>query len=124
MRDDRVCQAISSPHQGIDPQQKCTHQSEFSRAGGDSFHLLNQFDLPPGSHGIPTGGGFEGGRSKATYEITEWSVVSDQKNGTYSIKTFESPDVTQMRFADMPLSVGAIKVMPPDQPQQITILKP
>ena len=87
------------------------------------FHFLNRFDLPPGSQGIPAGGGFEGGRSKATYEITEWSVVSDQKNGTYSIKTFENPDVRQMRFADMPLSGGAIKVMPLDQPQQITILK-
>ncbi len=91
---------------------------------GTAFHLLGQFDLPPGSQGIPAGGGFGGGGSKATYEITEWSVVSDQKNGTYSIKTFENPDVRQMRFLDLPLSGGSIKVMELDQPQKITILRP
>ena len=91
---------------------------------GTAFHLLGQFDLPPGSQGIPAGGGFGGGGSKATFEITEWSVVSDQKNGTYSIKTFENPDVRQMRFSDLPLSGGSIKVMALDQPQKITTLRP
>ena len=36
-----------------------------------AFHLLNQFDLPPESQGIPAEGGYGGSGLKATYEITE-----------------------------------------------------
>ena len=89
-----------------------------------AFHMLGQFDLPPGSVGIPSGGTFGGGGKTKTYEITEWSVVADQKNGTYSIQTFDNRDVRQMRFEDLPLSGGDIKVMPLDQPQKITTLMP
>ena len=89
-----------------------------------AFHMLGQFDLPPGSVGIPSGGTFGGGGKTKTYEITEWSVVADQKNGTYSIQTFDNRDVRQMRFEDMPLSGGEIKVMPLNQPQKITRLMP
>lgn len=91
---------------------------------GTAFHLLGQFDLPPGSIAIPPGGAFGGGGSSTTYEITEWTVVADQKNGTYSIKTFSNPDVRQVRFSDLPLSGGGIKVMPLNQPQTITRLRP
>ena len=66
---------------------------------GTAFHLLGQFDLPPAKHWHPPGGAFGGGSSKPTYEITEWSVGADQKNGTYSIKTFENPDLRQLRLA-------------------------
>ena len=100
-----------------------TNQSSEQQVG-TAFRLLGQFDLPPGSIGIPPGGAFGGGSSKASYEITEWSVVADQKNGTYSITTFENPDLRQLRFADLPLSGGQIKVMPLNQSQQITTLQP
>lgn len=90
---------------------------------GTAFHLLGQFDLPLGSIVLPPGGAFGGGSSKPSYEITEWTVVADQKNGTYSIKTFENPDLRQMRFADLPLSGGEIKVMPLTQQQSITELR-
>jgi len=36
-----------------------------------AFHLLNQFDLPPESQGIPAEGGYGGSGLKATYEITK-----------------------------------------------------
>jgi choloylglycine hydrolase len=91
---------------------------------GTAFRILGQFDLPPGSVLLPPGGAFGGAGSSTTYEITEWSVVADQKNLVYYIQTYENPGLRSLDFKQLPLDGAAIKVMPLDQPVQVTVLKP
>ena len=91
---------------------------------GTAFRLLGQFDLPPGSILLPPGGSFGGAGSATTYEITEWSVVADQKNLVYYIQTYENPALRTLNFDQLPLDGGAIKVMPLDQPVEVTVLTP
>jgi choloylglycine hydrolase len=91
---------------------------------GTAFRILGQFDLPPGSILLPPGGSFGGAGSVTTYEITEWSVVADQKNLVYYIRTFDNPQLRSLNFDQLPLDGGAIKVMPLDQPTQTIVLKP
>ena len=91
---------------------------------GTAFRLLGQFDLPPGSILLPPGGSFGGAGSATTYEITEWSVVADQKNLVYYIQTYENPALRTLNFDQLPLDGGAIKVMPLDQPVEVTVLNP
>jgi choloylglycine hydrolase len=47
-----------------------------------AFHMLNNFDLPPGMIALAPGSSYGGGASKSSggFEITEWMVVADQKN--------------------------------------------
>jgi choloylglycine hydrolase len=90
---------------------------------GTAFRILGQFDLPPGSILLPPGGAFGGAGSSTTYEITEWSIVVDQKNLIYYIQTYENPGLRSLDFKQLPLNGAAIKVMPLDQPVQVTVLK-
>jgi choloylglycine hydrolase len=91
---------------------------------GTAFRLLGQFDLPPGGVMLPPGGAFGGAGSTTTYEITEWSVAADQKNLVYYIQTYDNPGLRSLNFDQLPLDGGAIKVMPLNQPTQITVLQP
>ena len=91
---------------------------------GTAFRLLGQFDLPPGGVMLPPGGAFGGAGSTTTYEITEWSVVADQKNLEYNIQTYDNSGLRSLNFNQLPLDGGAIKVMPLNQPTQITVLQP
>ena len=91
---------------------------------GTAFRLLGQFDLPPGSILLPPGGSFGGAGSVTTYEITEWSVVADQKNLVYYIQTYGNPGLRSLNIDQLPLDGGAIKLMPLNQPAQVTVLKP
>ena len=91
---------------------------------GTAFRILGQFDLPPGSVLLPPGGAFGGAGSTTTYEITEWSVVADQKNLVYFIQTYDNPSLRSLNVNQLPLDGGAIKVMALNQPAQVTVLQP
>jgi choloylglycine hydrolase len=91
---------------------------------GTAFRILGQFDLPPGSIVEPAGSNFGGAGSKTTYEITEWTVVADQKNLVYYIQTYNNPDLRSLNFDRLPLEGGQIKIMQLNQPTQITVLQP
>lgn len=91
---------------------------------GTAFRLLGQFDLPGGSILLPPGGSFGGACSVTTYEITEWSVVADQKNLVYYIQTYDNPELRSFNIDHLPLDSGDIKLMPVDQPAQVTVLTP
>ncbi|MDA0698173.1 MAG: hypothetical protein O2793_17490 [Proteobacteria bacterium] len=91
---------------------------------GTAFRILGQFDLPPGSILLPPGGSFGGAGSVTTYEITEWTVAADQQNLIYYIQTYDNPGLRSLHFDQLPLDGGAIKVMPLNQPLQVTKLKP
>jgi choloylglycine hydrolase len=90
---------------------------------GTAFHLLGQFDLPPGSVMLQAGGAFGGADSTTTYEITEWSVSADQKNLLYYIHTYNNPGLRSLNFDQLPLDGGAVKVLAIDQPEQVTVLR-
>lgn len=72
-----------------------------------AFHLLNNFDIPPGaiqlSNQNPYGGGTSG------YEKTEWLSVIDAKNLIYYVKTFENPTVQMLDMKKINLNAKEIK---------------
>jgi choloylglycine hydrolase len=45
------------------------------------------------------------------------------ENPVYYIQTYENPGLRSLDFKQLPLNGAAIKVMPLDQPVQVTVLK-
>lgn len=72
-----------------------------------AFHILNNFDIPPGAIQLsdknPYGGGTEG------FEKTEWSSVVDAKNLVYYVKTYENPTVQKLDLKKVNLNAKEIK---------------
>lgn len=79
---------------------------------GIAWHLINQFDIPPGA--VRTADGGAGG-GVAGYEVTEWSSAADLKNGIYQIKTYDNAQVRQISLKSVDLDAKAIRVIPLDQ---------
>ncbi len=75
-----------------------------------AFHILNNFDIPPGSIQLsesnPYGGGTGG------YERTEWLAVVDAKNLIYYVKIFENPTVQMLSLKNVNLDAKEIKTYP------------
>jgi choloylglycine hydrolase len=85
---------------------------------GLAFHLMNGFDLPPGSIGVSATTGGEGGGIDG-YETTEWIGVSDMKNLRYYIRTYDNFDVRMIDLGKTDLNAKQIKFIPLDQPQTV-----
>jgi choloylglycine hydrolase len=77
------------------------------------FHLMNQFDIPPGA--IQTMAGGSAGGGVAGYEITEWTVSADLKNGIYQFKTYDNSTVRQVSLKSLDLDAKAIRYISIDQ---------
>ena len=69
---------------------------------GRAWHILNNFDIPFGSIYLDASSGYGGGAN--AYEFTEWTVVADLKNRTYSIRSFENPGVLTFDFKSFDLN--------------------
>ena len=69
---------------------------------GRAWHILNNFDIPFGSIYLDASSGYGGGAN--AYEFTEWTVVADLKNRTYSIRSFENPGVLTFDFKGFDLN--------------------
>ncbi len=82
-----------------------------------AFHLLNQFDIPPGA--IQTVAGGSAGGGVAGYEITEWTVSADLKNGVYQFRTYDNPAVRQVSLKSLDLDSKALRFIPIDQPASV-----
>ncbi|MDP1604904.1 MAG: choloylglycine hydrolase family protein [Legionella sp.] len=71
------------------------------------FHILNNFDVPPGSIQLsaknPYGGGADG------FEITEWLSAADAKNLIYYVKTYANPTVQMLDMKKINLDAKEIK---------------
>ena len=67
-------------------------QETTAKAVKTAFHLLNNFDLPPGSNNPPAG------TSEGYSDYTAWTTVSDLKNLQFYWKTF---DDQRVRFIDL-----------------------
>jgi choloylglycine hydrolase len=90
---------------------------------GLAFHLMNNFDLPPGSIGTSAKGGGEGGGVDG-FETTEWISVSDLKNLRYYIKTYGNADLRMVDLSKTDLNAEAIKMIDLDQKQTVKDLTP
>jgi choloylglycine hydrolase len=55
-------------------------------------HILNQFDIPPGTVMTEAGAGGEGG-GVAGAEITQWMTVIDQRNAVMYASTYDHPNL-------------------------------
>lgn len=82
-----------------------------------AFHMLNQFDIPPGA--IQTVAGGSAGGGVAGYEITEWTVSADLKNGIYQFKTYDNPAIRQVSLKTLDLDAKDIRYIPIDQPAAV-----
>lgn len=82
-------------------------------AMGISWHFLNQFDIPPGA--VRTAAGGRAGGGVAGYETTEWTSVSDLKNGLYQIRTYDDQQTRQISLKSVDLNAKAIRYIPVDQ---------
>ena len=85
-----------------------------------AFHLLNQFDIPPGA--IQTTAGGSAGGGVAGYEITEWTATADLKNGIYQFRTYNNPAVRQVSLKSLDLDAKAMRLIPIDQKPAVTDL--
>jgi choloylglycine hydrolase len=90
---------------------------------GLAFHLMNNFDLPPGSIGTSAKGGGEGGGVDG-FETTEWTAVSDLKNLRYYIKTYDNADLRMVDLSKTDLDAEAIKLIDLDQKQIVKDMTP
>lgn len=83
-----------------------------------AFHILNNFDIPPGaiqlSNENPYGGGLGG------FEKTEWSSVIDGKNLVYYIRTYENATVQMLDMKKLNLNAKEVKTFKL-QPNEIRI---
>ena len=94
-----------------------------SETVGLAFHVMNGFDLPPGSIGVSATTGGEGGGVDG-YETTEWIAVSDMKNLRYYIRTYDNFDVRMIDLGKADLNAKQIKFISLDKPQTVTDLTP
>lgn len=64
------------------------------------MHIMNNFDIPPGSIQLPATNPYGGGAGG--FESTEWTSVADAKNLKYYVRTFENPtpQVFDLKKAD------------------------
>jgi len=74
------------------------------------FHILNNFDIPPGaistSSKSASGGGIDG------YETTEWMSVATLKDPTFYVRSYDSNQTRRLALSAMPLDGKEIKTFP------------
>jgi choloylglycine hydrolase len=87
-----------------------------------AFHILNNFDIVPGtirtSAEAAAGGGVNG------TEITEWSTVSDLKAKRYYVRTFEDLQAREVDLDKVGLDGTAIRTIPLGQAEATLNLTP
>jgi choloylglycine hydrolase len=75
-----------------------------------TWHIMNNFDIPYGSVYLDASSGYGGGEN--AYEFTEWTVVADLKNKTYSIRSFENPQILTVDFKGFDLNSKDVTNLP------------
>ena len=80
-----------------------------------AWHILGSFDIPPGAISLPASNAYGGGAGGV--EITEWTVVADNKNMMYYVKMFESTNVQAFDFKKIDVNAKEIKHYNLNKPQ-------
>jgi len=75
-----------------------------------AWHIVNNFDIPPGSIRLPSSNPYGGGAGG--YETTEWSVVADTKNLIYQVKTYGNQTIQQFDLKKADLNSKEIRTIP------------
>ncbi|HAT39656.1 MAG TPA: hypothetical protein DCW35_07055 [Polynucleobacter sp.] len=78
-----------------------------AQASAAAGHILGSFDIPPGAVTLPASnpyGGASGG-----YEITEWSVVANNKEMPYSVKMYENTNIYSYDLKKIDVNAKEIK---------------
>jgi choloylglycine hydrolase len=73
-------------------------------------HILNGFDIPPGSVITPAGEGESGGQ--AGWEMTEWSCISDCANRRFHVNTFDHQGWTRIDLASLVDGLAEVTTFP------------
>lgn len=84
---------------------------------GTVFHLMNNFDIPPGA--VVTEAGSTAGGGVAGYEITEWTTAADLKGLRYYFSTFDNPTRRVLDATKVDFSGKAARVFPIDQKENV-----
>ncbi len=82
-------------------------------AVGTAFHLLNNFDIPPGT--IRTEAGGKTGGGVAGFETTEWMSVSDLKARRFYLRTYGDFQSRMIDLTKADLDAKAIRFIPLNQ---------
>jgi len=80
---------------------------------GTAFHLLNNFDIPPGT--IRTQAGSKAGGGVAGFETTEWMSVSDLKTRRFYLRTYGDFQSRMIDLTKADLDAKAIRYIPLNQ---------
>jgi len=72
-----------------------------------AWHIINMFDIPPGSVMIPATDPYAKG--VAGWEYTQESIVTDPKNLAYYVRPFASLNIKKFQLKDQDLNADGIK---------------
>jgi choloylglycine hydrolase len=79
-----------------------------------AFHLLDNFDIAPGT--IRTEAGAKAGGGVAGIETTEWMAVADLKNRRYYMRTYDDYQTQVIDLKSAKLDASAMIFVPLDRP--------
>ncbi len=85
-----------------------------------AWHILGSFDIPPGAVTLPKTNPYGGGIGG--YEITEWSVVADNKAMTYNVKMYENQNVYMFDLKKINPKAKEIQYIKMDKPASMVQL--
>ena len=80
-----------------------------------AWHILGSFDIPPGAISLPASNAYGGGAGGI--EITEWSVVADNKNKMYYIKMFDNVNIQSFDLKKIDVNAKELKYYDVNKPQ-------
>lgn len=80
-----------------------------------AWHILGSFDIPPGAISLPATNAYGGGAGGV--EITEWTVVADNKNMMYYVKMFDNTNVQSFDLKKIDPNAKGVQFINLDRPQ-------
>jgi choloylglycine hydrolase len=86
------------------------------------FHIMNQFDIPPGA--IRTSAKSESGGGVDGIEITEWTTVMDSKTGALYVRTFENSQTRKISLSSLDLNAKELRTFALNQAEsEVDVVK-
>ncbi|MEA9603379.1 choloylglycine hydrolase family protein [Polynucleobacter sp. JS-JIR-II-c23] len=82
---------------------------------GAAWHILGSFDIPPGSVTLPASNPYGGGTGG--YEVTEWTIVANNKTMVYNVKMFENNNTYAFDLKKMDVNAKEINYVKLAQPK-------
>ncbi|WP_221933245.1 linear amide C-N hydrolase [Legionella israelensis] len=82
-----------------------TPVSNAAKAVYEAFHLLNQFDIPPGAVGSKT-------NEKVTFDLTLATTVKDPQNLNYYFRTYNDQNIKMIALSAFDLNDKELKSIP------------